>query len=182
MPQNDNDGNISSKTVRVWDAWVRSIHWLLVIAILVAYCTPDGLLAWHKASGYLMLVLVMLRVAWGFVGTRHARFADFVLRPGNLARYVRLLLTGREPRYVGHNPAGAAMILLLLTLLLAIGVTGWLITLPAWRDDRPLQEAHGLLSDVVMLAAAFHVAGVMYASVRHRENLIWAMITGRKRA
>ena len=73
------------------------------------------------------------------------------------------------------------MILLLLALLLAIGVTGWMITFPAWRDYRPLQEAHAVLSDVLMLAAAFHVIGVIYASLRHHENLIWSMVTGRKR-
>ena len=160
---------------------MRLTHWLLVASILVAYWTPDGLLVWHKASGYLMLALVGFRVVWGFAGSGHSRFVDFVPRVSDFARYVRLFLTGREPRYLGHNPAGAVMILLLLALLLAIGVTGWMITFPAWRDYRPLQEAHGLLSDVLMLAAAFHVIGVIYASVRHRENLIWAMVTGRKR-
>jgi cytochrome b len=171
----------SATQVVVWDRVVRVVHWSLVIAVPIAYVTHGGLLAVHRAVGYWIAGLVVLRLVWGFVGTRHARFADFVSGPRDLARYLGQLARWREPRYLGHNPAGGAMIVVLLALLIAVSVTGLVIDTPSYRDDRSLQAVHELTADALIACVVVHVVGVLYASLRHRENLIGAMFSGKKR-
>jgi cytochrome b len=168
--------------VRVWDPFLRIFHWVLVAAFVVAYFSHGGYLAAHRISGYGILALVVLRVAWGFMGPAHARFADFVRGPRDLASYLGLLLRGREPRYVGHNPAGGAMIVVMLLLLAALCVTGVVLDTPRFRDDRDFKEIHDVLTDASVVCIVLHLAGVALASWRHRENLVAAMISGRKRA
>jgi cytochrome b len=170
-----------TRGVRVWDPLVRVVHWSLVAAFVVAYFSHGGYLAVHRLSGYAICALVVVRIAWGFIGSPHARFADFVTGPRKLGAYLGLLLRGREPRHIGHNPAGAAMIAVLLLLLAALCVTGIVLDTPRFRDDRDFKQVHDLLTDVTLICIVLHVIGVAYASWRHRENLVGAMITGRKR-
>ena len=166
--------------VRVWDPFVRVFHWAVVATFVVAYFSHGGYLAVHRISGYVLAALVLLRVLWGFLGPPHARFADFVTGPG-LATYLGLLVRGREPRHLGHNPAGGAMIVVLLVLLAALSVTGLVLDTPQFRDDRDFKQVHDILTDVAVGCIVLHLVGVAYASWRHRENLVAAMITGRKR-
>ena len=165
----------------VWDPFVRIFHWTLVAAFVVAYFSHGGYLAVHRWAGYAITALVVLRVLWGFVGSPHARFADFVTGPRRLASYLGLLVRGREPRSLGHNPAGGAMIVVLLVLLAALCITGFVLDTPQFRDDRDFKQVHDLLTDAAVVCIALHLAGVAYTSWRHRENLLAAMITGRKR-
>lgn len=150
-----------------------------------------------------------LRLAWGLVGSRHARFAQFLKGPGETLAYLGDMTRGRERRYLGHNPAGAAMIVALLFTLSGTAFTGWLmaepdslamlpdmlqILAPAWADEDgdeysergaaegALEEAHETLANLMLLLAALHVGGVVLASFRHHENLARAMVTGEKRA
>ncbi len=167
--------------VRVWDPLVRIFHWALVVAFVVAYFSHGGYLAVHRISGYAIAALVAVRVVWGFVGPAHARFASFVTGPRALTAYLGLLVRGREPRHIGHNPAGGAMIVVLLALLAALSATGFVLDTPAFRDDRDFKEVHDLLTDATVVCIVLHLAGVALASWRHRENLVAAMITGRKR-
>ena len=111
--------------VKVWDPLVRIFHWSLVIVFATAYLTGDEESAVHEWFGYVVLGLIAFRVLWGFIGTRHARFADFVHRPGTVLAYARDFVTGRARRYLGHNPLGGMMILALLLSLTVTGVTGW---------------------------------------------------------
>lgn len=166
--------------LKVWDVFVRSTHWTLVVATVLAYFSHGGLLTLHRIAGYTVIALVVARVVWGFIGSAYARFANFVPSPVGLMRYLGLLIRHREPRTQGHNPAGGAMIVLLLGMLLAIGGTGWVLDSPAYRDYRPLSALHDGLSDVLMALIAVHIAGVLHASWRHKENLVAAMFTGRK--
>ena len=166
--------------VRVWDPFVRVFHWTLAAAFVVAYFSHGGYLAAHRLSGYAVTALVVLRVLWGFWGPTHARFADFVPAPRKLAAYLGLLLRGREPRHIGHNPAGGAMIVVLLVLLAAVCGTGFVLDTPQFRDDRDFKQVHDFLTDAALLCIVLHLAGVAYASWRHRENLVAAMVTGRK--
>jgi cytochrome b len=167
--------------VRVWDPFVRVFHWGVAAAFVVAYFSHGGYLAVHRVAGYAIAALVVSRVLWGFVGSPHARFADFVPGPRKLIGYMGRLVRGREARHLGHNPAGGVMIVVLLVLLAALCATGVVLDTPGFRDDRNLQEVHELLTDATLACIALHVAGVAHASWRQRENLVAAMISGRKR-
>jgi cytochrome b len=168
--------------VYVWDPLVRVSHWIVAFSALLAYYSHGGLINVHRVAGYLVLLLVIARVAWGFLGTEYARFSSFVASPMHTLRYLRLLVLRKETRSIGHNPAGGAMIVTLLALLFAIGASGWLLDTAAYRNCRPLHSLHGICSDILIGLSAVHVAGVLYASWRHHENLLASMITGRKRA
>ena len=167
--------------VRVWDRWVRSIHWGLLVLIVVALNTHGGWRLAHRIAGYAVLALLGLRLVWGLVGGPYARFSSFVPQPAQLWRYVWQMLRRLEPRLLGHNPAGAVMVLLLWATLLAITVTGACLDTTTWRDYRPLHAWHDGLSDALLGLVGLHLLGVLYTSLRHRENLVLAMLTGQKR-
>jgi len=209
-------------SVKVWDPLVRIFHWSLVAAFTIAYLTGDEESQLHVYAGYAVIGLVLLRIVWGLIGTRHARFWDFVYRPSAIMQYAREFFMGRPKRYLGHNPLGGAMILLLLGSLLTTGVTGYLMlgnegqdgpsaaaspvpvaTRPAggiissaYADDDddeekngehgehegPLKEVHEFFANFTLFLVFLHVGGVLLSSLRHRENLVRAMITGRKLA
>jgi cytochrome b len=169
--------------VRVWDRFVRVFHWSLVACFFTAYFSTVGGPRWlHEVSGYAALALVTARIVWGFVGAGHARFARFVPRPATFVAYAGAMLRGREPRHLGHNPAAAVMILFLLAMVIGIGTTGWMMTTDAWWGNETVEALHGLLVDATLLAVAIHVSAAVYESVKHRENLVWSMVTGTKRA
>ncbi len=190
--------------IRIWDPLVRVFHWGLVAVFTLAWLTADGGGTWHEAAGYAAAGLVGLRLVWGLIGTRYARFSQFVQGPTAVAQYLRQMVRGREHRYLGHNPAGAAMIAAILVTMSATAFTGWLVAeptrlayLPAMpqivtsafadsgdhrkRGNRPLKEVHETVADLMLVLIGLHVAGVVFASVRHKENLARAMITGDKR-
>ncbi len=169
-------------TVRVWDPFVRIFHWSLVVLFLVAFATGDEMERLHLAAGYAIAGLVLLRLIWGFVGSRHARFSDFVRTPREVSRYVRAAVRMREPRYLGHNPAGGVMILALLAMLVGISATGFMMTTDAFWGAQWVEDLHEALVYVTLGLVGLHVAGVILTSIEHGENLVKAMITGRKRA
>jgi len=168
-------------TIRVWDPLVRGLHGTLAAAVVGAYALGDDGGVWHERFGYVALAAVGVRLAWGFVGSRRARFADFVRGPAAIKAYGRELVAGREPRYLGHNPLGGAWILMLLALVIATGATGWLLSSYGEDEFEALEDAHEVLANGLLLAAAVHVTGVFWESIRHGENLARAMVTGRKR-
>jgi cytochrome b len=173
----------SSTQVLVWDRFVRVFHWALVACMVGAYATATtGPRRWHEWLGYTAFALVAARLVWGVVGSKHARFANFVPTPARLWRYLASMLKRQEPRYLGHNPAMAVMALLFLALVSAIGVTGWMLTLDAYWGSEAVENVHVLLVDVTLVAVAVHVSAAVYVSLRHRENLIRSMFTGHKRA
>lgn len=169
-----------TRRILVWDAPVRVFHWLLVASFAGAWLTAESE-RWrqvHVTLGYTVAGLVVFRILWGLVGTRHARFASFVRGPAAVARYVGGMLRGKPVHYTGHNPAGALAIMALLGLALAVTASGW-----ANLNDLGghwLEEAHEAAASIMLAIAGIHVAGVALASWLHRENLVGAMITGRK--
>ncbi len=167
-------------SVAVWDIFIRVFHWSLVAAFASAYLTSDAG-AIHHWFGYGVIGLISARLIWGVVGTEHARFINFVPSPETFAAYVKELLAGREPRYLGHNPAGAAMIVTLLLMLGATGTTGWLLTTDMYWGSEIMAGLHAFCANTVLALVGVHVAGVALASWRTRENLVRAMLTGRKR-
>lgn len=138
------------QTVRVWDPLVRIFHWGLVGAVALAWLTADELDRLHEIAGYIVAGLVAFRLVWGLVGSRHARFARFVKRPRDTLAYLRDMIRGRERRYLGHNPAGAAMIVAMLVTLSGTAFTGWLMAEPgrmAMVPDLPQIVAPALADD-----------------------------------
>lgn len=138
--------------------------------------------ATHRWIGYAVALALAVRVVWGFIGTKHARFADFWPRRAALLTYLKALKAGTEPRYTGHNPAGAVMMLALMALLAAVATTGWMLRLDAFFGNEGLEDLHEALAYAILPLVALHVAGALFESRRHGENLVWAMVTGKKRA
>jgi cytochrome b len=186
-------------------------HWSLVAGFTIAWLSAEDPSTVHEISGYVVAGLVAFRLVWGLVGGGHARFSRFLRGPVTTLSYVGAMMRGKERRYLGHNPAGAAMIVALLVTLAGTAFSGWLlvqpdrvamlpalpqIVAPARADDDggergygesgttegALKDVHETLSNLLLLLVALHVAGVVLASMRHHENLAGAMITGKKRA
>ncbi|QIK36660.1 cytochrome B [Caldichromatium japonicum] len=181
--------------IRVWDPMVRAFHWSLVAAFATTYLVEDEILNLHVWAGYLVLALIGVRVVWGLIGTRYARFSDFVRGPRSILEYLHGILQGKAPRYLGHNPAGGAMILLLLVSLTATGLSG-LALYGAEEFAGPLaglmhgfsgefseglEEIHEVLANFTLSLIIIHLCGVLVSSLIHRENLIAAMISGYKK-
>ena len=169
-------------TVRVWDPFVRLFHWSLVALVALALATGDEAEWLHVKVGYAIAALVTLRVIWGFVGSKHARFSDFVRPPSEVVRFVGQSLRLRAARFVGHNPAGGAMIVAMLMLIAFISVTGVMLTTDAYWGSEAVKEVHEASAYTLLALVFVHVAGVIVASLEHGENLIRAMVTGLKRS
>jgi cytochrome b len=166
----------------VWDAPVRVFHWLLVASFAGAWLTAESE-RWrlaHVTLGYTMAGLVVFRLVWGLVGTRHARFASFVRGPRAIGGYLRSLLRGRPERHTGHNPAGALAIVALLLLAASVAFTGWATYTDA--AGHWVGELHEGIASAMLALVGVHVAAVLATSWLHRENLVASMITGRKPA
>ena len=167
--------------IPVWDALVRVLHWTLVLTVAAAWLTRHSPGRWHEWLGYATLAIVATRTIWGFTGSRHARFADFVQSASVTTAYARDVLSAREARFVGHNPLGGWMVVLLLTMVTLVGVTGWLYTTDRFWGVAWVEELHETLSDILFGFVALHILGVVLTSIRHRENLPASMLHGRKR-
>lgn len=165
--------------ILVWDLPVRVFHWLLAFSFAGAYLTAeaDSLRAVHVTLGMTAVALACWRIAWGFAGTRYARFDSFVRGPAAVAAYLGSLVRGQPQHFTGHNPAGALAILAMLALTLAAGATGLLLYTGGaeW-----LEEVHEVLANLMLAVVILHIAAVIVSSRLHRENLVRAMVTGRK--
>lgn len=170
------------QTVRVWDPVVRIFHWGVAIAFLIACLTAEELDGIHRATGYLIAALLAVRVVWGLIGTKYARFIDFVRSPRTALEYLRQSRDGTAPRYLGHNPAGGLMAIALMGLLGGICYTGYLMTTPQWWGSELMEGLHETLVNGTIGLIVLHILGNLFSSIVHRENLTLSMITGRKRA
>ncbi|WP_346910610.1 cytochrome b/b6 domain-containing protein [uncultured Roseibium sp.] len=166
--------------VRVWDPLVRIFHWSLVVLFAVAWLTGDEVQKIHEPAGYAIAGLLTFRILWGLVGTRHARFTDFVYRPSTVIAYLRDAVKFRAKRYLGHNPAGGAMVLMLIAVIGGTALTGYMMTTDAYWGVEWVEEIHELLANLAIALVGLHVLGVVFASIEHGENLVRAMVTGIK--
>ncbi|NOX92164.1 MAG: cytochrome B [Gammaproteobacteria bacterium] len=189
-------GQVKQKQVTVWDPLVRIFHWSLVSAFFIAYFTEDDLLDLHVYAGYVIAGLLVFRLIWGLVGSHHARFTDFVKRPREVWAYLKSIVGQHPRRYLGHNPAGGAMVIALLLSLVLVTVSGialygadesagpLAVSLAGmsefWVDV--LEEVHEFFANATLALVFFHVLGVLIASLQHKENLVKSMIDGRKPA
>ncbi len=214
-------GKTISRQLSVWDFLVRITHWTIVVGFATAYFTEDDLLTAHVWAGYTVGIAVMVRIIWGFVGPKHARFIDFLYRPAAVVSYLLDLLRSRSKRYIGHSPAGGAMVIVLLFCLVGTVITGLalygaqekagplralyaatssvlpdrglVVTAAADENARErrdasdekegvLKEYHEVPANIALGLVIVHIMAVFWASMVHRENLAWSMVTGRKRA
>ena len=216
--------NIKNSEIRVWDPMVRLFHWSLVLTFLISYFTGDEENLLHIYTGYAVLGLIVFRLLWGIIGSRHARFSDFLYSPKKVIEYIKGLLSGKPQHYVGHNPAAGWMVIALLISLFVASISGLkvyaveegkgplaglttefsLISSANADDDDDdkehdehgyndekggekegdefWEELHEVSANLTLLLIFLHVAGVIVSSKLHKENLVKAMITGRKNA
>ncbi len=179
----------------VWDPLVRIFHWTLVIAFITAFISEDDYLTIHSWAGYTILSLLTIRIFWGFVGTKHAKFSDFIFSKQDITHFIKDTFSLKAKRYLGHNPAGGAMVILLMLSLLFTAFSGLVIFAieegqgplvsllseinPFWGDI--FEEVHEFLANFILFLIAVHIAGVIVESLIHHENLIKSMFTGKKR-
>lgn len=200
------------KEVKVWDPFVRIFHWTVVASFFIAYFTEDDLMWLHEIAGYTILILVIARIVWGIIGSRYARFTNFIYKPSTVKQYLSDILHSNSKRYLGHNPLGGLMVVVLLIMLL---LTSWsgiqleeieesakgasltnqsyvlniqLIKSAVADDDKGKsadhefwEEIHEFLAEATLFLVFLHVAGVIFSSIAYGENLVRAMVTGRKR-
>lgn len=164
----------------VWDLPTRVFHWSLALSFLGAWLTSESEYwkLWHVSFGYSMALLIAFRLIWGIVGTRYARFSAFIRGPGAIVAYFRSWLARRPAHYVGHNPAGALAILAILgvtAVLVASGYASYEEIGGEW-----LSEMHEVLANLLMAIVVLHIAAVVLTSLAHKENLVRAMLTGKK--
>ena len=163
------------KSFFVWDLPTRVFHWLLFAAVAVAYLTggeeEGGQFTLHVGAGYLIAALLVFRIVWGFVGSEHSRFRDFIPTPARVKEHVQGLLAGNPRHYAGHNPVGGIAIFAMIAILIATLYTG----LFGGGED-----LHETFANLILIVAGLHVAGVIAESLLTGENLVPAMIHGRK--
>ncbi|MBI4665540.1 MAG: cytochrome b/b6 domain-containing protein [Nitrospinae bacterium] len=182
-----------AERVKVWRLPVRLFHWGLAALFLLAFVTEDGSINVHAAAGYAAAGLVFFRLAWGFVDDGFGSIKAFLHKPADVMAHLSAMLTATHNRYLGHNPAAAAMAVALMALILATagsgvlaygaeemaGPLGFLFSRGrGWEDE--LEDIHGFFANTTLAMAFIHLAGAALESVIHRENLVWSMITGYK--
>jgi len=202
---------MSQSNINVWDPMIRIFHWSLVVFFTTAFLTGDEESILHAYVGYMVVGLVLFRILWGVVGTKHARFNDFIYRPSKVIQYLKDLASGTPRHYVGHNPAGGYMVILLLATLLIVTFSGLktygieghgplavnteisvISSTKAATEDVDSdgssrkggsfwEEIHEMSSNFMLALIALHILGIVIASRLHKENLIKAMITGKKK-
>lgn len=172
----------ATNTLNVWDPLVRVLHWGLATCVIVAFVAHDGPEWLHNSTGYGALAIALARIVAGFVGGRYARFRDFIVSPAATWRYTRDVLAKREAHYIGHNPLGAWMIVTLLTCVLIVGASGALLDTDRFWGDATLEKIHSIVGFLFAPLILLHIGGVIFTSIRDKQNLVMAMITGRKTA
>ena len=177
----------------VWDLPLRLFHWLFGISILAAWATAElGEEQIHMWLGYLILSLLVFRVCWGLWGTTYAQFRHFYPRPKLILNYLKNLLNGRSTETMGHNPLGGLMVFLMLALVAIQAITGLFTEGEIWAGPyrsavdkslaKQLEAIHHSNFDYILLAIGLHIAAILFYLINKKQNLIWPMITGKKRA
>ena len=200
---------MSNESVKVWDILIRIFHWSLVFFFMIAYLTGDELETMHAYIGFLIIGLLGLRIIWGIIGTQYARFTNFICSPQTIMSYLKSLLTSNPKHYLGHNPAGGAMVIVMIIFLslvswsglkayeaegkgplaaTEISIVSTAVADDWYEDDHKhghkgddfWEDIHELIVNFMLLLVFLHLGGVLASSALHKENLVRAMITGRK--
>ena len=168
------------QSVLVWDLPVRVFHWLLFVSFAGAWLTAESEAQQmiHYAFGYTACALVLFRILWGLIGTRYARFTQFIKGPSNTTHHIKSLLNRQPEHQLGHNPAGAVAMVLLMVLILLLGLTGYWIVKDLLSEL--VGEAHEIIASMAMAVVTIHIAAAILMSFFQKENLIKSMVTGMK--
>ena len=184
--------NLRPETVKIWDPLVRVFHWSLVFFFFLALITEDDWLDLHIQAGYAVMLLIGFRLFWGIVGSQQARFTTFVKAPSAAFSYLKQMLKRDAPHYPGHNPVAALMVITLLLSITVVSFTGLVVLasegqgplastmFSTWRGDW-VEEVHEFFANFTLFLVVAHVLGVLVSSLLEGENLVRAMVTGRKR-
>lgn len=164
----------------MWDRFVRVFHWTLVSCVMLNFFVLEEGEDLHLWVGYVATALVLARVVWGFLGSRYARFSNFFPSPGRVLKHIRSVRTGKPEHHWGHNPLGALMILALMSLVLSIGLTGWMQGTDTYFGEEWLQDLHRYLADALMVLVGLHASAALIMGRLERTRLIKAMFTGTK--
>ncbi len=168
----------------VYDLPLRLFHWvfatLFILALLIAKTVDDesAVFSYHMLAGLLLGFVVLLRLVWGFVGTKHSRFSGFALHPRELVAYFTGIISGDKRKWSGHNPASSWATILMVTFALGLGLTGYLM---ANGQKETFEDVHELLANGFLVVVLMHIAGVALHSFRHQDGIGFSMIDGAKR-
>lgn len=168
-------------TQRVWSLGLRLLHWTLALSMVASFATHEAAGRVHEWTGYVALAAAAVRVLLGALAGGYWRFSQFVVGARSTLAYAVAVWQRRESHYLGHNPLGGWMVLALLADGMAAGVTGWLYTSERFWGVEWLENLHGAFGRLLLPLLALHLAGVVFTSIRQRENLVVAMLHGRKR-
>lgn len=176
------DRQVQTARLLVWSVGLRLLHWVLAASMIASFATHEAGGIRHEWTGYVALAAASLRTALGVWGRGYWRFSQFVRSAGATLAYARDVLAHREHRYLGHNPLGGWMVMLLLSDAIATGFTGWLYTTDRFWGVAWVGDLHGLLGQALVPLLLLHIGGAIFTSWRHKENLVAAMLHGRKRS
>ncbi len=187
-----NRHHLKPDTVKIWDPLIRVFHWSLVFFFFLAFIAEDEWLDLHIQAGYTVMALIVFRLFWGVVGTRQARFTTFIKPPSVVLSYLKHMLRRDITHIPGHNPVAAVMVVALLLSIIMVSFTGLLViagegqgplastVFSTWRGDW-VEDIHEFFANFTLLLVVAHVLGVLVSSFLEDENLVKAMVTGRKK-
>ncbi|PNK59620.1 cytochrome b/b6 domain-containing protein [Psychrobacter sp. FDAARGOS_221] len=171
-------------TIKVWDICVRFTHWVIAAGILANLAFTDDGSELHEYVGYVVVGLVVLRLIWGFIGTRYARFSNFFPTPARLKSHLKALSHHQIPQNnvnnVGHNPLAALMMFALWAVIIGLGITGYAMEAHIIADEDTLEDIHEVFASSLYLLVPLHVLSAILMSRLQKQNLIKSMITGNK--
>ena len=170
-----------TQKVRVWDILVRVTHWAVAAGITANLLFTEEGSELHQYVGYTVVGLVVIRLLWGFVGTRYARFSNFFPTPSRIKHHLSdLSIRCTDEQHLGHNPLAAIMMLSLWAVIIGLGISGYLMEAKIFGSKDILEEIHGILANSLYLLVPLHIISAIAMSYWERQNLIKSMITGNK--
>ncbi|MGD8175302.1 cytochrome b/b6 domain-containing protein [Marinimicrobium sp. ARAG 43.8] len=169
-------------SVTLWDPLIRVFHWSIAGIFVANYWLNEKGDDWHQWLGYTAAALIVLRVVWGFIGPRPARWSDFFPTPSRLKAHLAALLKGRDQHRMGHSALGALVMILMMLCFVGLATTGYMMEEidRFWGVDW-LEELHGLIANTLLTLVVLHLLAALFESVRLKENLPWSMVTGKRR-
>lgn len=185
----------TTQSTTIWDLPLRLFHWAMVVVVFVAAITGYFFEEWwldvHVFAGYALSTLLVFRLFWGLFGSYYSRFSTFPLSKSNIRSHFKSLMRGKSPAYAGHNPVGAGMIIILLTTLVGLVFTGFIIwggqenngplaSVVGYQAGEWSEEIHEILAGLLMIAIGIHLLGVITETVLFKHPVIQAMINGKK--